>query len=160
MDEAALTKATHLSARDVRYILQDILEGEASDGDLLLFGLFDLLQAMKFDQLAVTALLRHFRDPLRRLGLEYAQVIGKNKQKSSLGLLHVINNRYCSLDGEEGVFDLKELAVLARCPRPFVGLFVVLPELFWRLRQALVQPPRGRSAKARSSILAATEEAG
>jgi len=158
MDEAALTKATHLSARDIRYVSQDILEGEAGDGDLLVFGLFDLLQAMKFDQLAVTALLRHFRDPLRRLGLEYAQAIEKNKQKSSLGLLHIINNRYCSLDGEDGVFDLKELAVLQQCPRPFVGLFVVLPELFWRLRRALEQPPRGRSAKARSSILQEVEE--
>jgi hypothetical protein len=160
MDEAALTKATHLSQRDVRYVLHDILEGEASDGDLLIFGLFDLLQAMKFDQLAVTALLRHFRDPLRRLGLEYSQALAKNKQKSNLGLLHIINNRYCSLDGEEGVFDLKELAVLPRCPRPFVGLFVVLPELFWRLKRALEQPPRGRSAKAGSSILQAVEEDG
>jgi hypothetical protein len=159
LDEAVLTKATHLSQRDVRYVLHDILEGEASDSDLLVFGLFDLLQAMKFDQLAVTALLRHFRDPLRRLGLEYAQA-AKGKEKSSLGLLHIVNNRYCSLDGEEGVLDLRELAVLPQCPRPFVGLFVVLPELFWRLKRALEQPPCARSSKAEPSIRQAIEEGG
>jgi len=158
LDEAVLERATHLSTRDVRYVLQDILEGEADDGDILVVGLFDLLQALKFDQLAVTAVLRHFRDPLRRLGNEYAQTLGK-KTKSSLTLLHVVNNRYFSLDGEDGVFDLKELAVLTQCPRPFVGTFVVLPELFWRLRRALEQRPSSRSSKSgRQSPQAASKD--
>lgn len=158
LDEEALTRATHLSKRDVRYVLHDILEGEAEEGDLLTLGLFDLLQALKFDPVAVTAVLRHFRDPLRRLGTEYAQALEGSKTKSRLTLLHIINNRYFTLDGEEGTFDLKGLEVLTRCPRPFVGLFVVLPELFWRLKRALAAPPRGRSAKAGSSVLQAAGE--
>lgn len=153
LQEEALARATHLSKRDVRYVLHDILEGEATEGDLLVLGLFDLLQALKFDQLAATAVLRHFRDPLRRLGLEYSQAMDKKTLKSKLVMLHVVNNRYFSVDGEEGIFDLKELAALKRCPRPFVGLFVVLPELFWRLKRSLELPPSARSSKAGSSIL-------
>lgn len=158
LQEEALSRATHLSKRDVRYVLHDILEGEAAEGDLLVVGLFDLLQALKFDQLAVTAVLRHFRDPLRRLGLEYSQAMAKQTIKSKLAMLHVVNNRYFSVDGEEGVFDLKELATLKQCPRPFVGLFVVLPELFWRLKRSLESPPSARSSKAGSSILQAVGE--
>lgn len=157
LDEEALCRATHLSKRDVRYVLHDILEGEADDGDVLVVGLFDLLQALKFEQLAVTAVLRHYRDPLRRLGAEYCQATKMKKGKSNLALLHVVNNRYFTLDGEDGTFDLKELEVLKQCPRPFVGLFVVLPELYWRLKRSLELPPSEHSSEAESSVL---QEAG
>lgn len=153
MDEAALIQATHLSKRELRYVLHDILEGEAAEGDLLVIGLFDTLQALKFNPSDVTTILRHFRDPLRRLGTEYAQVVAGKQLKSKLVMLHVINNRYFSVDGEDGFFDIKELEVVTLSARPFVGIFVVLPELFWRLKRALEVPRDGHSTRKGSSVL-------
>jgi len=160
LDEEALIEATHLSKRDVRFVLHDILEGVAVDGDLLVIGLFDLLRTLKHDQMDVTALLRHYREPLRRLGLEYDQSMEAGATRSKLVMMHIINNRYCSLEGEDGVFDLKEMEVVERCPQPFVGMFVVLPELFWRFRRALKGRPSERSPGGGSSALRAAVEGG
>lgn len=152
MTEEALVSSTHLSERDVRYVRSEIMEGSLEESDLLVYGLYDMLRKMHFDTQGVTAMLRHYRDPLRRIGMEYEESLNAGVKESVLIMLHIIDNQWVTIDGCDEVFDIKELAEVQQCPRPFVGLFVVLPELFWRLRRATRRHLVGHSSDSAETV--------